>query len=620
MPHILEGRIVTMDGQVIDDGRLYIEGERIVAVRAKDQTGAQPAGFSGIAPTATQGTIYPGLIDLHGHLPYDIVAPWQVPQRFSRNAEWRVRGGKYDRLIQEPMKQLGSAEAGLAADIVRVVECKALLGGTTSIQGLRSSLANVSAPLYTGLVRNVELTGHRDLPNAGSNLRPEAKDIQPRMPAPGRPARRGAYIVHLCEGVDGRTRGEFDALARAGVLGAPGLVCIHCLDLQPQDHLTLQQQGAGTIWSPTSNLLLYGQTLTPDVLAPDFVLGKDWSPTGGRNLLQELKVAWLMLRAGATREAGDLAESLVQAVTCRPARRLGWEAHAGRLKEGLLADLLVIDADLDADPYQALVKAHEGHVRLVMIGGVARAGEAALMASLTTSPQPPLEPWLCNGRAKSLHLDTPAPGVPAPTLATALRRLQQAAADIPAWLAAAAAERERTPATRPWLPERHDDALPMRGPTADVDPDLAAVRHGRMAWAALVLRSRAMAEAAEAEAEAGAAPVMRDGPHPLAFTVEALPAAVAWRRVDAGDDADLELDLPALPAPPDPLERTRDAPLTERPRVTKPAGAVAVATHLALAGMTVIDDARYFDGWNAQPNLPDALKGPQGLAAFYRGS
>jgi hypothetical protein len=52
--------------------------------------------------------------------------------------------------------------------------------------------------------------------------------------------------------------------------------------------------------------------------------------------------------------------------------------------------------------------------------------------------------------------------------------------------------------------------------------------------------------------------------------------------------------------------------------VTKPA--VAVATHLALAGMTVIDDASYFEGWDAQRNLPESLRGPQGLAAFYRGS
>ena len=52
------------------------------------------------------------------------------------------------------------------------------------------------------------------------------------------------------------------------------------------------------VWSPMSNLLLYGGTA--DIAAAlaagvRIGIGSDWSPSGSKNLLGELKVAWLLL-------------------------------------------------------------------------------------------------------------------------------------------------------------------------------------------------------------------------------------------------------------------------------------------------------------------------------------
>ena len=50
------------------------------------------------------------------------------------------------------------------------------------------------------------------------------------------------------------------------------------------------------VWSPLSNLLLYGATARVDAAKRAGVrigLGSDWSPSGSKNLLGELKVAWL---------------------------------------------------------------------------------------------------------------------------------------------------------------------------------------------------------------------------------------------------------------------------------------------------------------------------------------
>ncbi len=61
----LSGRLVTMDEHftVIDDGVIYIDAGRIVAAQAASADA--PAGFEQAHAVAVQGTIYPGLIELH---------------------------------------------------------------------------------------------------------------------------------------------------------------------------------------------------------------------------------------------------------------------------------------------------------------------------------------------------------------------------------------------------------------------------------------------------------------------------------------------------------------------------------------------------------------------------
>jgi len=58
----------------------------------------------------------------------------------------------------------------------------------------------------------------------------------------------------------------------------------------------LARHGGSIVWSPLSNLLLYGATARIDAARQAGVrigLGSDWSPSGSKNLLGELKVAWL---------------------------------------------------------------------------------------------------------------------------------------------------------------------------------------------------------------------------------------------------------------------------------------------------------------------------------------
>ena len=83
-------------------------------------------------------------------------------------------------------------------------------------------------------------------------------------------------------------------LRDAGCVG-DGLIGIHSTALAADDFREWESLGAGAIvWSPFSNLWLYGGTT--DVMAARAAglrvcLGSDWTPSGTRNVLGELKIA-----------------------------------------------------------------------------------------------------------------------------------------------------------------------------------------------------------------------------------------------------------------------------------------------------------------------------------------
>ena len=85
---ILRGRIVTMveGAPVLGDGCVYVRGGAIVAVL--DASAPRPSGFSEERVVRVGGTLYPGLVELHNHLPYNVLPLWDVPRRFDNRGQW----------------------------------------------------------------------------------------------------------------------------------------------------------------------------------------------------------------------------------------------------------------------------------------------------------------------------------------------------------------------------------------------------------------------------------------------------------------------------------------------------------------------------------------------------
>ena len=414
----LAGRIVTMDSarRVVDDGVAYLDGATIAGVRRRSETA--PTGFESVPVVDTAGTVFPGLIELHNHLAYDALRLWAVPRLFTNRNTW---GGlpAYRQLITGPMKVVGTAPGVLPA-VVRYVECKALAGGVTTSQGIELFSNAGGRRFYRGLVRNVEATDDSALPEALTRIADvEAKDAAKFLARLNQGKR---LLLHLAEGTDEAARKHFLALQVAPGTWAvnENLVGIHCAALKRPDFDVMAAGAASMVWSPLSNLLLYGQTASIAEARAAGVrigLGSDWSPTGSKNMLGELKVASLAsAAAGGVFSDADI----VAMATTQAAAILGWGAALGSLEPGKRADLLVIDG-ATGDPYRALLRADEARVRLVMVNGVPRLGMPRLMGRLGAKG----ERLTIGGEPRVLYTEqaTADPIVSQITLADAMQRL-----------------------------------------------------------------------------------------------------------------------------------------------------------------------------------------------------
>ena len=287
--YALEGRVVTMDTTftVLPRGTVYVDGGRIAFVTPTDSP--PPPGFEDAPVIGTRGTIYPGLIDLHNHLSYDALTLWQVPQLYTNRDQWG-RHPDYRKLISGPMTVLGKTPNYIEA-VVRYVECKCLLGGVTTAQGIALFSNQGIMRHYQGVVRNVEETGEDDLPDAATKISDvEAEDAEKFLE---RLQDSSCLLLHLSEGKDERARGRFRALQLADGSWAitPALAGIHCAALEPEDFGILAEHGGSMVWSPLSNLLLYGETADVGAARESGVhiaLGSDWSPSGSKSLLGRL--------------------------------------------------------------------------------------------------------------------------------------------------------------------------------------------------------------------------------------------------------------------------------------------------------------------------------------------
>ena len=137
--------------------------------------------------------------------------------------------------------------------------------------------------------------------------------------------------------------------------------------------------GTSLVWSPVSNVNLYGQTADINAALDAGVriaLAPDWAISGSSNILDELHFAdqWNRDHLG-----GRLSDRrLVDMVTSTPAAMAGIDDEVGAIRAGLRADLVIINGNPN-NALRAVIEAGPADVQLVLIEGVPLYGDRSFM-------------------------------------------------------------------------------------------------------------------------------------------------------------------------------------------------------------------------------------------------
>ncbi len=325
-----------------------------------------------------EGVISPGLINPHDHIGY--TEGWPIDTgttRYDHRHDWR-----------------GSLRTPSNSDSNngrRLGELRHLIGGTTSMVG---------SGHQDGMVRNLDRSsGLEGLPitpvenqtfplgdsnesyrsNCGWNYADDEQAI----------SRFAAYIPHVAEGIDSYAADEFACQSRpdGDAIDAtePNTSHVHAVGLSTEDYYVMARDGAGVVWSPRSNIALYGvtaQVTSFDRFGGIVSLGTDWTYSGSVNLNRELACADHLNQNYWEGYFSD--RELWLMVTRNGAHATGTSDLLGTLEAGKVADIAVFDGR-EAELYRAVIEAGGAGASLVLRGGEVLYGEADVVGAIDGS-------------------------------------------------------------------------------------------------------------------------------------------------------------------------------------------------------------------------------------------
>jgi len=388
--HVIRGTLVTSDK--VFAGEIVIEGDQITCVSVDC---ADPPGASIF--TVTDAYVYPGFVDAHNHVAYNVLPKWTPPRLYVNRGQWQRAKAYKD--FKAPYALLKDTH-NLFCEMVKWGEIKALISGITAIQGTSPGQTCVRT-----LIRNVE--NQNELGTAGSHIRTYILDIRSFDSVINWNVTK-SFVVHIAEGLasDVPSQAEFQVLKQKGLLRAETAV-IHGTAFGDAEFAEMGKVGTKLIWSPQSNRVLYGQTTNIPLALKHGVpvsLGIDWNPSGSDDIFGELRVA---AEFNQDEFGGAIADSdWINMITRNPATALALETQIGSLAPGLKADITVLRAQA-SDPHRSLLANHPQDVEMVWVGGELLYGRATLLQTLKANQCEPLQ---VNGAAKRVCVaDSTAP-------------------------------------------------------------------------------------------------------------------------------------------------------------------------------------------------------------------
>lgn len=403
LPLLVRGKVVQPDGTA-PDRWLFLREGRVEAVSRRRPPLTEHVL---VLDTDSEEWIFPGLFDLHTHAAYNLLPLWDSPKApFDNRFQWRSDAG-YKREVRGVHGTFDIWENEQNRRTMAVfAELQAIAGGTTVLQ--ESTDLERDAQLEDGLLLCRDTSRAEELELDGTIFsvvdffRPSRETGEPE-PHEKNIARYlemreagtlQATLAHLAEGrsgfghnlgVDPYSRREFEAFmahpafADAEAVRRSPLAIVHGCGIDPQNrrHVEfLRERAISIVWSPVSNLLLYGATIDVESwmrAGINVALGSDWSPSGSKHVWDEAKFArkWLDAIGGSVADEQILRMVTVNAVRCLvDPEQVGRAPRLGRLEAGGLADLFILRSPLETDdPFEAFFAATDRDVRATIVGG-----------------------------------------------------------------------------------------------------------------------------------------------------------------------------------------------------------------------------------------------------------
>lgn len=358
--------------------------------------------------------VSPGLINPHDHLSYNQNFPggqnvqWGAtnpnyvfcndPQnaysqaacsgyRYDRRNEWR-KGLNGKPMISAPWGGTAQAKAWN--------ELRHVMAGTTSIAGSGGQIGLARNPdvlsLMEGLVTPENKYVDYDTFPLGDTSDVDGHDYgdcaYPKVVTPA-VLDNLVFLPHVAEGINEYAHNELYCLTGKGSgsvsVQADNSSFIHTIAAIPSDAALIKNSDMTLVWSPRSNISLYGNTAQVtlyDTLGVRLSLSTDWTPSGSINLFRELACAANYNTTYLNNRFSG--QALWQMVTVNAAHGLGIDDQVGSLAAGQWADLAVYDAIGKGytSYYDPIIKGAVEDVSLVLRGGKPLYGENDLILAL----------------------------------------------------------------------------------------------------------------------------------------------------------------------------------------------------------------------------------------------
>ena len=362
---VLRGDILALD-RIYEGGSVVVENGRITYV------GCTPNLEGATVITCPDAVLSPAFINGHEHLTYSNARPaeWGA-ERYAHRNEWR-KGVHDHHKIQGPRTHHNET-----------VEIRALMSGTTSIFGsgqVKGLARNIDEETIEG-VKSIYQTF--PLGDVDGTIQSDSCDYNYHETVinsdDGCP-----FGPHLGEGISSGALNELQCLGGNGPydIFRENLAMIHGVAATPEIISKMAKNNVKLIWSPRSNISLYGDTtMVPvfDRMGITIGFGTDWIYSGSATMFRELACADSVNRKYYNHYFSDY--QLWRMPTWNNALAFGLEHALGAIKEGLLADIVIFKKTPQKTAYRAVIEAENKDVLLVMMNGELIYGQADLLDS-----------------------------------------------------------------------------------------------------------------------------------------------------------------------------------------------------------------------------------------------